>query len=56
MTLPLNAVPLLMAILLMALVVWAVPGNARLLLVLPVVIGAAWAIWRLCGPRTPRAR
>jgi hypothetical protein len=47
MTLPSNSFSLFMAILIMALAVWALPGNTRLVLVLPVVLGAAWAFWKL---------
>ena len=55
MTLPPNSFSLLIAILIMGLVVWAVPGNARLVLVLPVLLGAAWAFWRLRRPSTFKA-
>jgi hypothetical protein len=37
----------LMVFLIMALAVWSVPGAGRVLLLAPVILGAAWALARL---------
>lgn len=52
MTFPSNSFSFFMALLIMALAVWALPGNTRLVLVLPVVLGAVWAFWKLRRSRT----
>jgi uncharacterized membrane protein len=39
--------PAFIAVWIMALAVWAVPGPGRLVLLAPVVIGAVWAFVRL---------
>lgn len=38
---------LVMALLIMGLAVWAVPGTGKLVLLTPAVLGAAWAFMRL---------
>ena len=37
----------LMVLLILGLAVWSVPGTGRLLLLAPIVLGAAWAFMRL---------
>ena len=37
----------LMALLIMGLAIWAVPGWAKLVLVAPVIVGAGWAIYNI---------
>jgi hypothetical protein len=43
---------LFMAIIIMALAIWALPGNMRVVLVVPVVLGAIVAFRKLRGSRT----
>lgn len=52
MRLPYTSFPLLMAILIMILAVWAVPGYARLVLIISTILGAGLAFFKLRRSRS----
>jgi hypothetical protein len=47
MRLPSTSFSLFMAIILMMLAVWGVPGYAKLVLFVPAMLGAGWAFFKL---------
>ncbi len=52
MMLPSTSFSLFMAIAIMALAVWALPGYTRFVLILPAALGAVWAVVKLRRSRT----